>query len=164
MKSKIKKRDELIHIAERLKAAGKKIVFTNGCFDLLHVGHVRLLRKAKRLGDILIVGLNNDSSARKIKGVERPVIPQDERAEVVSALEMVDYVTLFEETDPHRLISLLLPDVLVKGSDWPEEDIVGREVVESHGGKVVLVDIVKGKSTSSLIAQIRTGVALEMDP
>ncbi len=164
MKSKIKERDELINIAERLKAAGKKIVFTNGCFDLLHVGHVRLLRKAKRLGDILIVGLNNDSSARKIKGVERPVIPQDERAEVVSALEMVDYVTLFEETDPQRLISLLLPDVLVKGSDWPEEDIVGREVVESHGGKVVLVDIVKGKSTSSLIAQIRTGVALEMDP
>ncbi len=155
MKSKVKERDELIKIAERLREEGKRIVFTNGCFDLLHVGHIRLLRKAKELGDILIVGLNSDSSARKIKGVERPIVPQDERAEVLSALEMVDYVTFFEETDPHRTISLLLPDVLVKGSDWPEDDIVGREVVESHGGKVVSVTIVKGRSTSSLIDRIR---------
>ncbi len=155
MKSKVKERDELIKIAEGLRKEGKKIVFTNGCFDLLHVGHIRLLREAKRLGDILIVGLNSDSSAKRIKGEGRPIVTQNERAEVLSALEMVDYVTFFDETDPHKTISIILPHVLVKGSDWPEEGIVGRDVVESNGGKVVRVALVEGRSTSFLMDRIR---------
>jgi D-beta-D-heptose 7-phosphate kinase/D-beta-D-heptose 1-phosphate adenosyltransferase len=160
MKSKVKKRDELIEIAKGLRKKGKKIVFTNGCFDILHVGHIRLLREAKKLGDILIVGLNSDSSAKMIKGEGRPIVPQYERAEILSALEMIDYVTFFDETDPHLTISLILPNVLVKGSDWPEDGIVGRDVVESHGGKVVRVVLLEGRSTSSLIDRIRqTGVS-----
>lgn len=155
MKSKIKERAELVKIAERLRKEGERIIFTNGCFDLLHVGHIRLLREARGLGDCLIVGLNSDSSAREIKGAGRPIVPQNERAEVLSALEMVDYVTIFKETDPHQLISLLLPHVLVKGSDWSEKAIVGREVVESHGGRVVRVALAEGRSSSSLIDRIR---------
>ena len=144
-------------LARRLRAArreGKKIVFTNGCFDLLHVGHVRYLQRARRLGDLLVVGLNSDSSVRRLKGPQRPIVPQAERAEVLAALACVDYVTLFREDTPLELIELLLPDVLVKGSDWSKADIVGRNVVEKGGGRVARVRLVPGASTSRLVGRV----------
>jgi D-beta-D-heptose 7-phosphate kinase/D-beta-D-heptose 1-phosphate adenosyltransferase len=154
MRQKIKERKKLTKILKILKAKGKRIVFTNGCFDLLHIGHVRYLEKAKILGDILVVGMNSDSSVRKLKGPKRPLLPARERAEILSALGCVDYVTIFDELDPLKLITSLRPNVLVKGGDWAKEQIVGGEVVEKSGGEVVIIPYVKGASTSGLIETI----------
>jgi len=154
MKQKIKTRKELLRIIKDLKAKGKRIVFTNGCFDLLHIGHVRYLEKARALGDVLVVGVNSDSSVRKLKGPKRPILPEEERAGILSGLGCVDYITIFREIDPLKLITSLRPDVLVKGGDWTKEQTVGKEVVERSGGEVVIVPFVKGASTSNLIETI----------
>ena len=154
MKNKIEDRKDLKKVVERLKKEGKRVVFTNGCFDLIHVGHTRYLEEAKKLGDILIVAVNSDQSVRTIKGKKRPIIPEEERAEVLSALQCVDFVVIFHEPDPLNIISLLKPDVLVKGGDWGEDAIIGREVVESIGGKVVRIPEIKGASSSSIIDKI----------
>ena len=154
MKNKIEDRKDLKKVVERLKKEGKRVVFTNGCFDLIHVGHTRYLQEARKLGDVLIVGVNSDRSVRRIKGKKRPVIPEEERAEVLSALQCVDFVVIFHEPDPLNIISLLKPDVLVKGGDWSEDAIIGREVVESIGGKVVRIPEIKGASSSSIIDKI----------
>lgn len=137
------------------KSSGRRIVFTNGCFDLLHPGHIRLLEKARELGDILILALNSDRSVRKNKGSNRPIIPQDERAEVAAALEAVDYVVLFDHPTPRKVISLVLPDVLVKGCDWGPGEIIGREETEAAGGHVVSIPFESGYSTSSIIERIQ---------
>ena len=154
MKQKIKERKKLTRIIRNLKAKGKRIVFTNGCFDLLHIGHVRYLEKARALGDILVVGVNSDSSVRKIKGPKRPVLPEEERTEILSGLGCVDYVTIFDELDPLKLITSLQPNVLVKGGDWTKEQIVGGEVVEKSGGEVVIIPFIREVSTSNLIETI----------
>ena len=154
MKQKIKEKKELLRIIKNLKAKGSRIVFTNGCFDLLHIGHIRYLEKAKTLGDILVIGVNSDSSVRKIKGPKRPVLAVKERTEILSGLECVDYITIFDEIDPLKLITFLKPNVLAKGGDWTKEQIVGREVVERSGGKVVIIPFIKGASTSNLIETI----------
>jgi D-beta-D-heptose 7-phosphate kinase/D-beta-D-heptose 1-phosphate adenosyltransferase len=154
MKQKFKGRKELFKIVNDLKSKGKRIVFTNGCFDLLHIGHVRYLEEAKALGDILVVGVNSDSSVRKLKGPKRPILHEEERTEILSGLGCVDYVTLFDEIDPLELITSLQPNVLVKGGDWIKEQIVGREVVERSGGEVIIIPFVKGASTSTLIETI----------
>ena len=154
MKQKLKERKELLGIIKGLRAKGKRIVFTNGCFDLLHIGHVRYLEKARGLGDVLVVGVNSDTSVRKLKGPERPIIPEEERAEILSGLGCVDYVTVFEERDPLKLISSLQPNVLAKGGDWTKEQIVGREVVERSGGEVVIIPFVEKASTSNVIGTI----------
>ena len=155
MREKVKKREALKTIAAKARTEGKKIVFTNGCFDLLHAGHVRLLREAKKLGDLLIVALNSDSSVREIKGPDRPILPEEERAELIAALEMVDYVTLFDEPDPLNVLRELRPDVLAKGGDWAEDKIVGREWVESYGGKVAVIPYLKGHSSTEIIERMR---------
>jgi D-beta-D-heptose 7-phosphate kinase/D-beta-D-heptose 1-phosphate adenosyltransferase len=154
MDEKIIKREALKEKVQALKRAGKSIVFTNGCFDFLHVGHVRYLKAAKAQGDVLVVGLNSDGSVRKIKGPRRPVVPEDERAEILASLACVDFVTLFDEPDPAMLIRLLMPDVLVKGADWATEAIVGRDIVESAGGRVVRIPLTEGVSTSGMIEKI----------
>ena len=154
MKEKIKERKKLSGIVEDLKAKGKRIVFTNGCFDLLHVGHVRYLEQAKALGDILIVGINSDRSVQALKGPLRPILPVEDRAEILSGLGCIDYITVFDEPTPLELITLLKPQVLVKGGDWTKDEVVGSEVVESLGGKVVLLPFVEGSSTSNLIEAI----------
>jgi D-beta-D-heptose 7-phosphate kinase/D-beta-D-heptose 1-phosphate adenosyltransferase len=137
-----------------LQKDGKKVVFTNGCFDLLHVGHVRYLKAARELGDCLVVAINSDNSMRALKGGERPIIPEEQRAEILAALSCVDYAIIFQELDPSRLISLLQPDVLVKGGDWAPEQIVGREEVEAGGGKVLSLPLVEGVGTSAIISSI----------
>jgi D-beta-D-heptose 7-phosphate kinase/D-beta-D-heptose 1-phosphate adenosyltransferase len=154
MREKIKNREELRGDLEKLEGDGKRVVFTNGCFDLLHVGHLRYLEEAKSLGDILVVGVNSDRSVRELKGPRRPILPLAERMEILSGLECVDYVTSFEEATPLELITLLKPRVLVKGGDWSKETIVGREVVEGLGGKVVVLPFFEGNSTSNLIEAI----------
>ena len=154
MKQKIKTRKGLLRIMKDLKAKGKRIVFTNGCFDLLHIGHVRYLEEAKAMGDVLVVGVNSDTSVRKLKGPKRPILPEDERTEILSGLGCVDYVTLFDEIDPLKLITSLRPDVLVKGGDWTKEQIVGRDEVERSGGEVFVIPFVKRASTSNLIQTI----------
>lgn len=145
---------ELVDIVDRLKRNGKRIVFTNGCFDILHVGHVRYLKEARRFGDILIVGLNSDESVRTIKGDKRPIVPQRERAEVLSSLRFVDYVIIFKEPDPRNIIAAIKPDVLVKGGDWPLDKIVGRDIVESSGGEVHTIPFIEGASSSRIIEAI----------
>ena len=159
MGEKIIKREALKEKVQALKRAGKKIVFTNGCFDFLHVGHVRYLKEAKAQGDVLVVGLNSDGSVRQIKGPRRPVVPEDERAEILASLACVDFVTLFDEPDPAMLIRLLMPDVLVKGADWAENAIVGRDIVETAGGRVVRIPLTEGVSTSGMIEKILAGYA-----
>jgi D-beta-D-heptose 7-phosphate kinase/D-beta-D-heptose 1-phosphate adenosyltransferase len=154
MKQKIKERKELSRIIKDLKAKGKRIVFTNGCFDLLHIGHVRYLEKARALGDVLVVGVNSDSSVRKLKGPKRPILPEEERAGILSGLGCVDYITIFREIDPLKLITSLRPDLLAKGGDWTKEQTVGKEVVERSGGEVVIIPFIKGASTSNLIETI----------
>ena len=144
--------------------ARRRVVFTNGCFDLLHPGHVRGLEQARRMGDVLIVGLNSDQSVRQLKGSARPVIPEAERAEILSALESVDAVVIFDELTPREVISRLLPDVLVKGGDWPGEQIVGRKEVEAAGGRVVSLPFVPGYSTSAILEKIREGLAKKPRP
>lgn len=138
-----------------LRRQGKRIVFTNGCFDLIHPGHVRYLRAAKRLGDVLVVGVNSDASVRQLKGPSRPLVPQQDRCEVLAALEMVDYVTVFEEDTPRRLIEQLRPDVLVKGGDWAPDQIVGADVIRARGGTVRSLRFARGYSTSELIEKIQ---------
>lgn len=142
---------ELKTIRSRLKAEGKVIVFTNGVFDLIHSGHVDYLVKAKKLGDVLIVGLNSDESVKRIKGDKRPILKQEERAFILSNLKPVDYVVLFDEDTPEKLIHELIPDVLVKGADWSVDKIVGREIVEKNGGKVMNIEFVNDQSTSKII-------------
>lgn len=141
-------------LKEKLKGSRKKVVFTNGCFDILHAGHVRYLKKARSLGDILVVGLNSDSSIKKLKGKDRPIVNEGERAEVLSALESVDYVVLFSEETPIKLIESIRPKILAKGADWGRGNIVGQEFVESTGGKVVRVRLVKGRSTTNIIKKV----------
>ena len=152
---KIVTRDALIIRRREWKDNHKRVVFTNGCFDLLHPGHVRLLQHARRLGDALVVGLNSDASVRRLKGDSRPLVPEAGRAEVLAALACVDAVTIFEEDTPRELIAALRPDVLVKGGDWRPDQIVGREEVEAAGGRVVVVPYVEGYSTSALIERMR---------
>ena len=137
--------------------AGRRVVFTNGCFDLLHPGHLRGFELARELGDVLIVGLNSDASVRQLKGPGRSVIPERERAEILAALELVDAVVIFDELTPREVISRLLPDVLVKGGDWPGDQIVGREEVEAVGGRVVSIPVVPGYSTTAILQKIREG-------
>lgn len=154
MKEKIKTNEDLQGIIKDLKTKGKRIVFTNGCFDLLHLGHVRYLEKAKSLGDILVVGINSDRSVQSLKGPERPILPEEERAEILSSLECVDYVTIFNELTPLELISSLQPHILAKGGDWTKEATVGKEVVEKSGGEVVILPFIEGASTSNIIETI----------
>ncbi len=144
----------LLPVRQKLRRAGRTVVFTNGCFDLIHGGHVALFRKAKRLGDVLVVGLNTDASVRRLKGPGRPVFPLRDRLELLAAFEDVDYVTWFAEPTPRRTIAALLPDVLVKGGDWGPDKIVGRQEVEAAGGRVVRIPYLKGRSTTSIIERI----------
>jgi D-beta-D-heptose 7-phosphate kinase/D-beta-D-heptose 1-phosphate adenosyltransferase len=145
---------ELAATRRRLKRRGKKVVFTNGCFDLLHAGHVRLFHEAKTLGDVLIVALNSDASVRRLKGPTRPIFPLGERFEILAAVADIDYLTSFAEPTPQKIIAALLPDVLVKGGDWGPDEIVGRAEVEAAGGRVARVRYFEGHSTSSLIRRI----------
>ena len=154
MRDKIKDLQELKKAIEFHRKKDEKIVFTNGCYDLIHIGHVRCFREGKRLGDILIVALNSDRSVRSIKDPPRPIISQEERAEIISSLESVDYVTIFDQDDPRDIIASVKPDILVKGGDWNLNTIVGREIVESYGGKVFALPLVKGVSTTQIIKTI----------
>ncbi|MCX6149218.1 MAG: D-glycero-beta-D-manno-heptose 1-phosphate adenylyltransferase [Ignavibacteriales bacterium] len=147
-------REEIIKVRKQHKTEGKKVVFTNGCFDILHAGHVDYLNKAKTLGDILIVGINSDSSMKIIKGDKRPIICQEERAILVSNLKAVDYVTFFDEPTPKEIIDELIPDILVKGADWAIDKIVGRDIVEANGGEVKTITFVNDQSTSKIIKTI----------
>ena len=153
--SNIKSRKEIKEIRAQLKKEGKKVVFTNGCFDLIHSGHVDYLIKAREMGDVLILGLNTDTSVKRIKGNNRPILKQDERAFIVSNLKPVDYVTFFEEDTPAEIINDLIPDVLVKGADWAIDKIVGREVVEANGGEVKTIQFINDQSTSNIIKIIK---------
>lgn len=148
-------REEAVARFGRTNRHGQRLVFTNGCFDLLHPGHIQGLEQARALGDALIVGINSDSSVRELKGAGRPVLPELERAEILAALESVDAVVIFDELTPREIITALLPDVLVKGGDWPGNQIVGREEVEAAGGQVVSVPVVEGYSTTAILAKMR---------
>ncbi|MFN3476457.1 MAG: D-glycero-beta-D-manno-heptose 1-phosphate adenylyltransferase, partial [Candidatus Methylomirabilales bacterium] len=161
---KLKTLEELKRIVRSLQDSGKVVVFTNGCFDLLHRGHIRYLSQAKALGDVLVVGLNSDESVRRLKGPGRPILPVEERAEILSALAPVDYVTVFEELDPGRVIAALEPDVLVKGGDWGPDQIVGREIVQAKGGRVVSLPFGPGSSTSGIIQRILERHPKDSDP
>lgn len=147
--------EELLRVRKRIKEEGKKVVFTNGCFDLVHRGHVEYLQKAKALGDVLIVGINSDTSVHKLKGPGRPVVDEDDRAHVVAALGSVDYVCVFGEDTPYELIRALVPDILVKGADWPVEKVVGKDIVEGAGGTVRTLEFLPNRSTSSILERIR---------
>ena len=148
--------DEVRRVRASLRAAGRRLVFTNGCFDLLHVGHTRYLQQARRLGDALLVAINSDRSVRALKGPGRPVMCEEERAEVLAALAAVDYVTIFDEESPRALIAEALPDVLAKGGDYALEEIHGREEVERAGGRVVALPFVEGVSTTDVIERIKS--------
>lgn len=152
--AKILSFDLLIEERKRLRRLGRRVVFTNGCFDLIHPGHIRYLQEARRLGDALIVALNSDRSVRELKGETRPILDQNERAEVMAALGCVDYVTIFDESTPRAVIAALAPDVLVKGGDWGLDQIVGRDEVEAAGGKVLSLAFVEGCSTTDVIERI----------
>ena len=149
-------RREAVDLVRRLRADGRTIVFTNGVFDLLHPGHVRYLRYARSLGDALIVGINSDRSVRSNKGSDRPITPEIERVEVLESLRSVDATVVFDDPTPHELIGALQPDVLVKGADWGEDAIVGRDIVEARGGRVVRAKIEPGYSTTGIISKIRS--------
>ncbi|MEA3328417.1 MAG: D-glycero-beta-D-manno-heptose 1-phosphate adenylyltransferase [Candidatus Omnitrophota bacterium] len=152
--SKIKDPLKLKGIITNLKKSGKTIVFTNGCFDIVHAGHVRYLIQAKQKGDILIAAINSDSSTRAIKGKTRPLAPQEDRIEVIAGLECVDYVTVFNESTPLNLIKRLKPDILVKGGNWKKKQVVGKSFVEACGGKVIIIPFLKGRSTTGIIKTI----------
>jgi rfaE bifunctional protein nucleotidyltransferase chain/domain len=152
--SKVIELNDFLKKLKSFRRAGKRIVFTNGCFDILHIGHVRYLQSAKAEGDILVIGLNSDRSVHIIKGEKRPVIGEQQRAEVLASMAVVDYIILFDEPDPHRLIAAVAPDVLVKGADWAEEHIVGADGVKAGGGRVVRVPVVPDVSTSRIIEDI----------
>lgn len=145
---------ELTKIVQKYQSLGKKFVFTNGCFDLIHTGHTRYLQEAKFAGDFLIVALNSDISVSTLKGPKRPIIPLDERMEIMAAFSFVDFVTSFEELDPARIIETLKPDILIKGGDWPIDKIIGREIVEGNGGKVYTIPEIPGRSTTEIINKI----------
>jgi rfaE bifunctional protein nucleotidyltransferase chain/domain len=152
---KLKSLEEIKAIVVDARTNGKKVAFTNGCFDLLHRGHVHVLRAARACADLLIVGINSDQSVKQIKGPTRPVLPESDRCELLGAMEMVDFVVLFNEPDPHNLISAIRPDVLVKGGDWHTEKIIGSDMVEEAGGRVVVVPYIKGFSTTEIIERIK---------
>jgi rfaE bifunctional protein nucleotidyltransferase chain/domain len=151
---KIKTLEEVVWLRARLRKSGSKVVFTNGCFDILHIGHVRYLNQARSLGDVLVVGVNSDRSVREIKGETRPIVPELERAEVLAALACVDFIFIFDDPTPKRVIDAVVPDVLVKGADWELSEIVGRETVENAGGAVLNIPIVEGSSTSEIIRRV----------
>jgi rfaE bifunctional protein nucleotidyltransferase chain/domain len=156
---KIISQDELIQVTAREKRSGRRVVFTNGCFDLLHPGHVRCLAEARALGDVLVVAVNSDHSVRGNKGPERPLVPEQDRAEVLAALASVDYVTIFDELTPRELISRVLPSILVKGADWAPDQVAGREEVEAAGGRVVSIPLAPGYSTTNILQRIRNAAA-----
>lgn len=151
MDRKIKNIAELSRLVKKARQNGRKVVFTNGCFDILHIGHIRYLKKARSMGDMLVVGLNSDGSVRRIKGKARPINTQKDRAEILSALSFVDYITIFDDDTPERLIKGLSPDILVKGADWKSGDIVGSAFVRSYGGEVKRIKFVAGYSTTATI-------------
>lgn len=153
--AKYKSVDELSVMSAQARKAGRVVVFTNGCFDLVHRGHIHLLRQAKALGDILIVGLNSDVSVKTIKGPDRPIMPEADRIELIAALEMVDYVVIYSEPDPYHIIAAIKPNVLVKGGDWSADEIVGADVVEQNGGRVAVVPYLPEFSTTQIIERIR---------
>lgn len=153
--AKYKSVDELSAMSAQARKAGRVVVFTNGCFDLVHRGHIHLLRQAKALGDILIVGLNSDVSVKTIKGPDRPIMPEADRIELIAALEMVDYVVVYSEPDPYQIIAAIKPNVLVKGGDWSADEIVGADVVEQNGGRVAVVPYLPEFSTTQIIERIR---------
>jgi rfaE bifunctional protein nucleotidyltransferase chain/domain len=155
MSGKIVSIDELRVERERLRVAGKRLVFTNGCFDILHVGHIRYLQSARELGDALVVAINSDRSVRELKGAGRPVMNEEERAEMLMALSAVDYVMVFDDISPRKLIAQVMPDILVKGGDYQLNEIHGREEVEAAGGRVISLPFVEGASTSSIIERIK---------
>ncbi|MCK8824316.1 D-glycero-beta-D-manno-heptose 1-phosphate adenylyltransferase [Fuchsiella alkaliacetigena] len=155
MLDKLVKLAELKEVLQERRRAKQKIVFTNGCFDILHVGHVRYLQAAQAKGDLLVVGINSDTSVKQLKGEQRPVVPEEERAEMLAALEMVDYVVIFEELTAKRVIGELKPDIYVKGGDYSVEELPEAEVVASYGGKIELVKEVKGASTTNIVEEIQ---------
>ncbi|MFZ5875042.1 MAG: D-glycero-beta-D-manno-heptose 1-phosphate adenylyltransferase [Nitrospirota bacterium] len=154
MTSKLKTISDLAQLAAAARREGRRVVFTNGCFDLLHIGHTRYLQQARALGDLLMVAINSDASVAGLKGPERPLVPEQERAEVLAALACVDYVTIFDAPDPGDVVAAIQPDVLAKGGDWPVDKIVGREVVQARGGRVVSIPLVPGSSTTALVRRI----------
>lgn len=153
--SRIQSDDDVRALVARLRQAGRSVVFTNGVFDLLHPGHVRYLQQARDLGDALVVGVNGDASVRRNKGAGRPINPERERAEVLAALACVDAVVIFDEDTPARIIQVVQPDILVKGADWPADQIVGRDTVEARGGRVVLMNVETGYSTTSIVKRVQ---------
>lgn len=160
MPTKVTTREELASLLAERRRQQQRVVFTNGCFDLMHIGHIRYLQAARNLGDVLVVGVNSDSSVRTLnKGTDRPIVPDVQRAEVLAALACVDYVVIFPEPDPGTLIATLQPDILVKGGDWPVDRIVGRETVEARGGRVQTIPLVPGVSTTTLVQRIRSTTA-----
>lgn len=157
MNSKVLPREQLLRVLAMDRTKGKRIVFTNGCFDLMHIGHTRYLQAAKALGDVLVVGVNSDTSVRRLeKAPDRPIVPEAQRAEVLAALACVDYVGIFDEPDPLELITAVQPDILVKGGDWAIDQIIGRNVVEARGGIVKTIPLVPGLSTTGLLQRIRS--------
>jgi D-beta-D-heptose 7-phosphate kinase/D-beta-D-heptose 1-phosphate adenosyltransferase len=154
MDKKFKKLADLVTIRSQLKKKDKKVVFTNGCFDLLHSGHIHLFREAKKKGDVFIVAVNDDSSIKKIKGTSRPIFPLEERVEILGAIEDIDYLVSFSEETPQEIIGRLLPDVLVKGGDWRPEEVVGKKEVEEAGGEVVIIPYLEGCSSSEIVQRI----------
>jgi glycerol-3-phosphate cytidylyltransferase len=154
---KVVKRDELPELAASLRKAGKRIVTTNGCFDLLHVGHVRILKAAREMGDVLVVGVNSDRSVKKLKGAARPITGENDRAEILSSLACVNYVTIFDEDTPVEFLKIVKPDIHVKGSDYKPEDLEETPVVESFGGQVKILDLVPDRSTTSIVSRIAGG-------
>ncbi len=160
MNNKVIGRDQLAPLLAEQRRQGRRIVFTNGCFDLMHIGHTRYLQAARNLGDLLVVGVNSDDSVRALnKGTDRPIVPETQRAEVLAALACVDHVVIFPEPDPGALIATIQPDILVKGGDWSLDRIVGRETVEARGGLVQTIPLVPGVSTTTLVQRIRTSTA-----
>ena len=149
------KRDKIGEVIDSQKKDGKKIVFTNGCFDILHVGHLRYLEEAKMFGDILVIGLNSDASVKRLKGDKRPIVPEEERAEMLLGLKCVDYVVIFEENTPVEILGEVKPDVHVKGGDYTKERLPEAEIVERNGGRVEIVSLIKGKSTTNIVKKIK---------
>jgi rfaE bifunctional protein nucleotidyltransferase chain/domain len=152
---KLKNLNEIADIAAQARKNGQSIVFTNGCFDILHRGHVHILREARACGDLLIVGINSDRSVKSIKGASRPILPETDRVELIGAMEMVDYIVLFDDPDPYRLIAAIKPNVLAKGGDWNADKIVGADVVAENGGRIAVIPYLQGFSTTEIIERIR---------
>ncbi len=152
-------RSELVGVRKKLKESGKRVVFTNGCFDLLHRGHIEYLTKARALGDVLIVGLNSDESVKRLKGSPRPIVSEEDRSAILSALSAVDFVCIFDEDTPYELIRSVVPDILVKGADWGVDEIVGKDIVEAAGGSIHTIEFLPNRSTTNIIKKIIEGTA-----